>query len=524
MINPLLLLHLLFNVFPEVPAVQLWTPVEREFNVAASYSAEECSAVQLDIEFHSLNGKRLVVPAFWDGGSTWRVRFAPPEKGWWYYYVKAGELPLADEVKTGAFFVTTPTPEQITQNPNNRGFLEIANERFCYADGTPFFWLGGTVWAGNSLNMPLNTDFKHYVHDRQAKGFTVVQFKVCDPHQMRSDEKTENGRYQYRGWNENGPLFYNNCKEINPEAFLNLDNRLKMILDAGMVPVLFLHWGDAFDRLELTQLQSYYRYMIARYQAYNVIWCLSGEYAQSSNLSKIHACGRFLHELDPAGHLTTIHPGPGNDHISTVRHFEKAEWLDFHMQQTWENPERHVMLRDRAVSSKPIVNAEAGYDGLWSHDRTRVRREAWTVFMSGGAGYTYGAHGVWAWREKGPDPLRALHLQSSRDMQRLAHFFTYLGHSKLKPDLKRTDNGYCLSGLETDPIVVYLPQGGSVMVKDADRHAVAFWYNTRIGNFQPAHGTKQFTAPGTEDWALYIGSSRILSNAQMLMPPHLRRQ
>ena len=35
------------------------------------------------VEFEHESGLRLRRPTFWDGGDTWRVRFAAPEPGLW---------------------------------------------------------------------------------------------------------------------------------------------------------------------------------------------------------------------------------------------------------------------------------------------------------------------------------------------------------------------------------------------------------------------------------------------------------
>jgi hypothetical protein len=37
--------------------------------------------VELDVIFRSASGREARMPAFWAGGGTWRVRFAPDEAG-----------------------------------------------------------------------------------------------------------------------------------------------------------------------------------------------------------------------------------------------------------------------------------------------------------------------------------------------------------------------------------------------------------------------------------------------------------
>src|SRR3546814_14173389 len=72
---------------------------------------------------------------------------------------------------------------------DRRGFVRIADDSrmFSYADGHPFFWLGDTHWQApdyerlEECNAPGcdgacgNSQFKHLVNNRVAKGFTVYQ-------------------------------------------------------------------------------------------------------------------------------------------------------------------------------------------------------------------------------------------------------------------------------------------------------------------------------------------------------------
>ena len=43
-----------------------------------------------------------------------------------------------------------------------------------HADGTPFFWLGDTVW--NGLIRSTADDWDEYLCTRRAQGFSVIQF------------------------------------------------------------------------------------------------------------------------------------------------------------------------------------------------------------------------------------------------------------------------------------------------------------------------------------------------------------
>jgi Protein of unknown function (DUF4038) len=63
----------------------------------------------------------------------------------------------------------------IAQSPWDRGRLQVSdNGRYLqHADGTPFFWLGDTVWL---LFQKMDRDeVRTYFENRKRKGFDVVQ-------------------------------------------------------------------------------------------------------------------------------------------------------------------------------------------------------------------------------------------------------------------------------------------------------------------------------------------------------------
>jgi hypothetical protein len=241
-----------------------------------------------------------------------------------------------------------------------------------------------------------------------------------------------------------------------------------------MVPVVVGQWHPATNALPLAELQAYWDYLLARYQAHNVIWVTTGEYGFVENLEKVRQLSAYIEEKEAVGQLITTHPTPNNPHFaySSSDHFADAAWLDFHMHQTWDqDATRSMVVADYNLSPpQPIVSSEAGYDGLWSWNRDKVRQDAWTVFLSGGAGYTYGAHGIWNWNdgccdEDWFDPPRfpevprwydVIDLPSSQDMARLADFFADVAWWEMTPRDDLVSDGYALAR-PGETYIVYLP-------------------------------------------------------------------
>src|SRR6266571_2736338 len=72
------------NVTVQGAAVPQWSRFEKSFESSASYHnpAQEAS---LQAVFVSPSGETKRIYGFWDGASTWRIRFAPNQTGKWTY-------------------------------------------------------------------------------------------------------------------------------------------------------------------------------------------------------------------------------------------------------------------------------------------------------------------------------------------------------------------------------------------------------------------------------------------------------
>ena len=80
----LLLLLLLFPLMCRPDEAETWRVSELGFTASRSYDAGGGDRDRMDVRFlHRSTGRTLTVPAFWDGGDRFVVRFAPPEPGRW---------------------------------------------------------------------------------------------------------------------------------------------------------------------------------------------------------------------------------------------------------------------------------------------------------------------------------------------------------------------------------------------------------------------------------------------------------
>lgn len=62
--------------------VAQWKVIEITLNSSKNYT-DPFSQVEVTATFTGPDGKTIRRPAFWDGGSTWKIRFAPTAPGVW---------------------------------------------------------------------------------------------------------------------------------------------------------------------------------------------------------------------------------------------------------------------------------------------------------------------------------------------------------------------------------------------------------------------------------------------------------
>jgi hypothetical protein len=370
--------------------------------------------VELDVLFTGAGGEWRV-PAFWSGGNEWRVRFAPPQTGSYRFQT------FCSDPVNPALHGREGVPEASGykgQNPLlNHGPLRVANNRrhFEHADGTPFFWLGDTWWMGFTKRLRWPEDFQLLAADRVAKGFNVVQIVAgLYPDMPPFDE---------RGTNEAGFPWEKGYRRIVPGWFDMADLRVAWLVRCGLVPCIVGCWGYFLPWMGVEKMKRHWRNLIARWGAYPVVWCLAGEGAMPYYLSEDREkdaqrqiegwteLARYVRKTDPYHRLVTIHPTHrARDQVRDDR------LLDFDMLQTGHggpksipNTIEQVVAERRRKPTMPVLVGEVNYEGILYGNNDEIQRlQLWGSVLSGAAGHTYGANGIWQvnTRERpfGPSP------------------------------------------------------------------------------------------------------------------------
>lgn len=536
--------------------VKTWLANEIEF-VSEKHYDNPFEDVDIDVVF-TLGRKKMTVPAFWDGGDIWRVRFALPAAGKWKYETKT-----TDASNKG--FIASGTVECVPYDGEleiyKHGFVKtVPNVRyFMYNDGTPFFYLGDTHWnfaceefdsAGEHADgLECDSHFKYIVDKRVQQGFSVYQSEPIGAKYNLS-----------RGLDE---------KAV--EGFRDLDRRFKYIADAGLVhanaQLLFPRELCAIERYDDKKyIYRLARYWAARYSAYPVLWTLGQEvdndfyfnrgdqkrFTKETNPFKLIAAG--LYENDPhrhpiTGHMESCSLWTGFDgegtcvSTSSFREVEGHTWYGYQWSPWGTGPIDPEFARDGWVNGqgKVLILYESRYDYLWT-GHFGARKQGWLAYLNGLYGYGYGAIDIWLYKSKydvdktsndGFEEItpefkakhwaESIEFETAYQMGYMKDFFMNLEWWKLIPRfnspaffIAEKENFYSLASDERNTIVIYFfgkDKFETGMLTNLDDATYSYqWFNPRTGvysekrTFVPdVHRTyKVETKPDKLDWVLLV--------------------
>jgi hypothetical protein len=446
----------------------------REIEITLTRQFEDPYAAEVWAEFEHESGTTLRRPAFWDGGDTWRVRFAAPEPGRWRW-VSGSE--------SGALEVEAADDED---NPfYAHGFWRMSpgGRSLVHADGTPANLAADTAWALPWRATP--EQVREYAADRQAKGFNAVLLMTVQP-DMRAVGPRD--RTQDEGFDVGfEDLPEGHLNQLNVEYFQYLDELLRILVAHGLVPVLQpVFHGFGWKGLDVAgtvvppeEYARYCRYLVARYGAQPAIYLVGGD--GSGREPQIEAGGVEVHAVDCYGQPTGIHYRP---HIHANAH-QDADWLDFQWCQTGHQgehvPERVAdMWRNEPV--KAVANGEPSYEN--THEIGRAAGwwqgyEAWSNLCAGGTmGVVYGAGSLWQWLLHPDEPgqsdyftapgagwREAIGFEGSSYVGLVPKILAGLPTTDMAPDWTGAITGRALS-VPGELFVVYRDNGGPVMIFD----------------------------------------------------------
>ena len=364
----------------EVQHVEQWGL--QEISLQSTFAhANPFTDVDLRCRFASAN-RQVEVYGFYDGNQTWKIRFMPEQQGEWTYTTSSNDPQLSG--KSGTFLVGPP-------GRNNHGPVRVRNMyHFAYADGTPYFPLGTTLY--NWLNRDPDPE-RRTLDTLEKNPFNKVRFLVF-PKWMVFNH-VEPARFPYVKAAD-GRF---DLDRFDPEFFGHYETRLKDLQALGIeADIILFHpydkWG--FAEMDARHDDMYLRYVVARFAAFrNVWWTLANEFDVFRSQKNWEALGELLATVDPYSHLRGIHN-------CCLGFYDNSQaWIDHVILQditaqrwpTTSGTAGQIELDARKIG-KPVMVDEYGYEGnnaqAWGNLGPRESVEIhWALTMAG----AYGSHG-----------------------------------------------------------------------------------------------------------------------------------
>ncbi len=372
-----------------------WAVFETSFTSGVKYN-NAFAEVEVDVVFKQ-GEKQWKVPVFWAGDRMWTVRFAPPFQGKYTWHVEC-----SDKANSGLNGKEQTLSVRAYSGDNpllKHGFIGVAGDKpyFRHTDGTPFLWLADTWWKCLCKRMTWK-GFQDLTADRKKKGFNVVQI-VCGPY---PDENFFAPSLE----NEGGqPYLAKDMSVVNPRYFDYADRRFRHLIDAGIVPAIVGAWGrgdcNSMQQFGAANIKRHWRYLIARYSAYPVMWILAGEIPDETKwgVGPWAEVAKYVREIDPYKHPLTCHTGKGRRGLDGDVCLIDYDMVGGSHEELKAIGNGTLELLTSACSKKPampVLCGETCYEGHMQQGFGDIQRHIfWRNMLSGAAGHTYGAAGVW---------------------------------------------------------------------------------------------------------------------------------
>ena len=494
--------------------------------------------VQVTFTMTSPEGVTTLVPAFWDGGATWRLRFNPAKLGVWNYRTLSKIPELNGTI--GSFVCIKPEFK-------SKGGIKIApsflNPRnFVSSNGDPFFpvpvqgSLADDIGGTNDLKKGRPDSFTARIDLLVSAGVNRIA-----------------GGYLLDGVGFESAFLSNGVlTSSGVKLFQKLDRRVAYCNEKGITPDFGLGLiGDkTFQQFGSEAVFRFWGYVVSRYSAYNVCWNLyerDGMPLSLQTRNYLNQLAELTRLYDSTHHpMTGVTPGYSAMAKSDAISDRAGSTPNF---APWQN---YIVFRGGDVLSlsafqsekKPVFVFEPVSENRGDADI--MRKRMWKARMSGA---------YWV----GGDTIANTALES------MAKFFAQTRFSNLEPHnemlggdresaaarrrrkkaelelAKERENNSAAqptpdksqtrgdvtsddsppAAIEAPIIlalatpakeyVIYFESGGEIFLDllEATGNVKVSWFNPRTGETSPIKkidGGKYvgFTAPDTQDWVLHV--------------------
>ena len=496
----LLALPPMLCVAADAPMAPRWKRFEHQFQSEVAYPNP--GRVSLRVVVRSPQGETQVVPGFWDGGKTWRVRVLPGVAGRWSFRTICSDTNNAGlHNRTNEFLCTAG--EQ-----GNRwlehGPLRVAREGTFYehADRVPLFLAVELAWNATRRDLP--REFEMRVRDLARRNINALAWTI------------------WPGRDERGEGAFDPSTEgLNLEFLQRLDTKVDVVTRAGLLNIIAPAWEmrAVSEEVSEQQVAMLWEQALARWHANPALWLLAVE--SSSGGANIGRWRRIAETVFGAGAPAPVIFLPGETQW-LWEEFRAEKWItglglksahlttDDELQWLFNGP---LAVEHQRSPARPILDLLPMTESSSEAMANARHLLWWGLLLNPPAGVSWQSDPAGEANGVGAAALHA------------AAFMRELPFGKLRPAPKLLTTQ---PGLESprkfvtvaateqqNVIVAYVPASPSVQLAASAisaRHQ-GTWFNPRTGKQVLAGGSTvgtnvTYRTPDDGDWVLLLRAER----------------
>ncbi len=523
--------------------IKQWSIYEFSILSEASF-ANAYTDVDVWALFVNDKGDSLLRPGFWDGGKTWKIRFAPPDSGGIWTYETFSTVP--DEGLSGRRGSFKSVPCKKENKLLRHGFLKMSEGKrnIVHDDGKPFLVVGDTPWSLPYRATP--SQVEEYAKDRMLKGFNSALLICMQPDRDAEGPESRNtvlGFDRAFADSEDGHL-----NVLKPDYFQTLDTLTDILIRHELVPVYapLVHgygWkgrtalGSVVDPEEYSR---FCKYLLARYGSSPSIWLISVD--NNGSTPGVKPAGEMFEKWDCYKQPVGLHYNIWDNYLAKWakpgdpccyhfnRTYQEELWLDFQWAQTGHDGKHIYHKVEEMYENEPVkgnMNGEPTYEamgggkyglGWWQGE------DAWNQLMHGGTmGVIYGAVSLWQWKITPYEPeweewtdapfswRDALHLEGAKYVGYISEVFDGYDFADMQKHPELITGSKLLLAKEGVFYVTFLETGGEITIKNVPENMPFRWFNPITGEFAYEGRTTpdgKYKAPNHKSWVLVIGERK----------------
>ncbi|MEO1449250.1 MAG: DUF4038 domain-containing protein [Bacteroidota bacterium] len=519
---------------PSPMAAPQWETIEIELMAEGAY-INPYTEVSVVASFENEKGETISRPAFWDGGKSWKIRFASPDPDSKWTWQTRAEPADSGLMRSGIIQAQTNSSDnKLIQ----AGLLTMSRGKrsVIHSNRTPFLMIGDTPWA-----LPYRATIEQveaYAEYRHSQGFNTALLMVVQPDMGSKGPDARNTELGFaRGFAD---LSDGHINQMNPGYFQYLDSLIDILLANEIVPVYqpVFHgfgWkgeGVLGNVIEPEEYVRFCRYLLGRYGSKPAMWLLAGD--NGGKDPGVKEAGEMLENMDAYHQPVGLHYNPCDDFVAewakkdSLKHclhynksYQDKDWLDFQWAQTGHGGKHQLHKVERMYDNLPtkaVANGEPTYEGMADGKNGLgwwQGHEAWSQLMSGGTmGVVYGAASLWQWKITADEPgwtawasqpkswSEALRMEGATYVGHMNRILAGLDWTDVEKHPELTEDQQFLLAKPGELYVSYLPEGGTLQIRDVPVGLPYRWVDPKTAQTKRTGKTQEkqvFISPEKEE-------------------------